>query len=571
MAGVRDILTGAKNGLFTHRSALDIISRNIENAETEGYTRQTPLLVPLPPNQVGVKFEAAKRERFFFLERRMHAELQVLKEFETKQEFSIRIESLFSDSEGSGLLNELDEFLNSFEELSANPEHPALRQNVVLKAKAFSFRMKETAQAVVDLRLEANEKIAKVVEEINQIASDIANLNKKILELEAAKENANELKDQRDLLIRKLSELVDINTFIADNGMINVYLKRGGHVLVDKDRAFSLRVELDPENPSNPFEDSQLLYKVKYVDGKGNIWDITPFIISGVLGGTLRIRDEITLDILTKINSFARQIIENIGQLHSQGVGLSHFKTLTSSYSASDSFTPLNSAGLPYLAQPGRLSIAVYDENGNLVSVFSIMYDPDVDGIANIANLINSSPDNAGYVSATITPDNKLKLDAADGFTFDIYEDTGGISVALGMDVFLVGRNVFDMDVEAPFQEDYSLLATSSDPSAPAGNDVAQSIANLRTEKVDGVRTLSDIYLDIQNYIANFTQSMKIEFESRQLVVKTLETQIQQRSGVSLDEQFIKTIEFQRAFEASARVVRISDEMLLTILGLVGG
>ncbi len=571
MAGVRDILTGAKNGLFTHRSALDIISRNIENAETEGYTRQTPLLVPLPPNQVGVKFEAAKRERFFFLERRMHAELQVLKEFETKQEFSIRIESLFSDSEGSGLLNELDEFLNSFEELSANPEHPALRQNVVLKAKAFSFRLKETAQEVVDLRIEANEKIAKVVEEINQIASDIANLNKKILELEAARENANELKDQRDLLIRKLSELVDINTFIADNGMINVYLKRGGHVLVDKDRAFSLRVELDPENPSNPFEDSQLLYKVKYVDGKGNIWDITPFIISGVLGGTLRIRDEITLDILTKINSFARQIIENIGRLHSQGVGLSHFKSLTSSYSASDSFTPLNSAGLPYLAQPGRLSIAVYDENGNLVSVFSIMYDPDVDGIANIANLINSSPDNSGYVSASITPDNKLKLEASDGFTFDIYEDTGGISVALGMDVFLVGGNVFDMDVEAPFQDDYSLLATSSNPSAPAGNDVAQSIANLRTEKVDGVRTLSDIYLDIQNYVANFTQSMRIEFESRQLVVKTLETQIQQRSGVSLDEQFIKTIEFQRAFEASARVVRISDEMLLTILGLVGG
>ncbi len=571
MADIRNILIGGKNGLFAYRSALDIISRNIENAGTEGYTRQTPLLTPLPPSQVGVLFEGAKRERFFFLEKRMHAELQILKDFETQQELINRIESIFSDLEGGGLLNELDEFLNSFEELSTNPDSIAIRQDIVLKAERFSFRLREVAESMAEIRVEADKAIQNTVKEINTLIERIASLNKKVAELKAAKENANEVMDQRDLLIRKLSELVDINTFETENGMINVYLRRGGHVLVDRDRAFSLKLELDPNNESKVVKTSQILHKIKYVDGKGNVWDITPFITGGALSGLIKIRDKIAPDIIIKLNNFARQVISIVGSRHAQGVGASHAKSMVSSYSASDSFSPINSAGLPYSASAGSVSIAVYDESGNLIATFTVSYDPDVDSIANIAALINGAPDNAGYVSASITADNRLKLEAADGFTFDIYQDTGGLAVALGMDVLIKGETVFDIGVEDIFKENSGLVSSSGDPTSPYANDVALSIAALRQEKIDGVRTLADIYLQIQNDVGNTTVFVRNEFEARKLVVQTLENQIQQRSGVSLDEEFVRTIEFQRAFEASARVVRIADEMLLTILGLVGG
>lgn len=571
MATIREILLGGKNGLFASRSALDVVSRNINNAEVEGYTRQTPLLSPLPPSQVGVLFEGAKRERFFFLERRMHFELQILKDFETQNGFLKRIESIFSDVEGSGILNELDEFLNAFEELAANPESPALRQNVVLKAQAFTFRLKETAENLTEIRIDADKSVVQYVQEINSIVKDIASLNKKIAEFEAARENPNELKDKRDLLIRKLSELVDINTFETENGMINVYLKTGGHVLVDRDRNFELKVEVDPNNRARVVEDSQALHKIKYVDGKGHVWDITPFITSGALGGTLKIRDKFIPDVIVKLNVFARKIIQVIGQIQAKGVGISHIVSATSSYSASDSFTPINSAGLPYTANAGQLSIAVYDESGNLVTVFTVNYDPDVDGIANIAALINGAPGNSGYVNASITPDNRLKLEAQSGFRFDIFGDTGGLSVSLGIDSFLVGKSVFDIDVEGLFKEDYGLLATSSDPSSPYSNDLALEFADLRTRKVEGARTLSEIYLDIQNEVANSVSFVQTEFSARKLATDTLEKEIQQRSGVSLDEEFIRTIQFQRAFEASARVVRIADEMLITILNLTGG
>lgn len=571
MATIREILLGGKNGLFASRSALEITSRNINNAETEGYTRQTPLLSPLPPSQVGVLFEGAKRERYFFLERRMHFETQILKDFETQRDLLKRIESLFSDTEGSGLLNELDEFLNAFEELSTNPEAPALRQNVVLKAQAFTFRLRETAENLASIRLDANKSISQYVKEINSIIKDIALLNKKIAEFEAAKENANELKDKRDLLIRKLSELIDINTFETENGMINVYIKGGGHVLVDRDRNFELRVEVDPNNKAKVVQDSEALYKVSYVDGKGHIWNITPFITSGAIGGTIKIRDKVLPDIIIKLNAFARQIVQMIGSIQARGVGISHIKSATSTYSASDSFTPVNSAGLPYNAQAGKISIAVYDESGNLATIFTVNYDPDVDGIANIASLINSASGNNGYVNATITPDYKLNLQAQNGYRFDIFEDTGGLSVALGIDTLLVGKNVFDIDVENIFKEDPRLVASSSDPSSPYLNDLALEFAALKTKKVDGTRTFSDIYIDIQSEIANSVSFVDVEFSARKLAVDTLEREIQQRSGVSLDEEFIRTIQFQRAFEASSRVVRIADEMLITILNLAGG
>jgi len=571
MTGIRDILLGAKNGMFAFQSALQIVSTNIENAQTEGYTRQTPLLSPLPPSQVGVIFEGAKRERLDFLEKRMRAEIQNLKDFETQKEFLSRIETIFSDTEGSGLLNHINDFFNAYEELAGNPENPSVRQNAVLKAIAMSSAFRESAESLVQMRLEADKKIEDTVKEINQLLNQIATLNKKIAELSAARENANTLKDQRDLAIRKLSELVDINTFETENGMINVYLRRGGHVLVDKDRAFSLQLQLDPSNPANPFENSQNLKKIKYVDGKGNVWDITPFIISGVLGGTLKIRDHFLPEIITKINNLARQIIEIIGKIHSQGVGAEHFSSVTSSYSASDSFSPINSAGLPYTAGAGTLSIAIYDENGNLIKTLLISYDPDIDGIANIANFINSSPDNTGYITAQITPDNRLKISANSGYRFDIYNDTGGLSVALGIDTLFVGKNVFEFDVAQEFKEDPLRVSSSSDPASPFNNDIANRISALREEKIDGARTIADIYLEIQNEIANSLNSANAEFSARQLAVNTLEEQIQQRSGVSLDEEFVRTIQYQRAFEASARIVRITDELILTILGLVGG
>ncbi len=571
MAGIRDILIAAKTGIFTSRAALELTSKNITNAGTEGYTRQTALLTPLPPSQIGVLFAGAKRERLAFLEKRMHEELQILKDFSAQKDLIDRIESLFSDNQGSGLLNSLDELFSAFEELSTNPEAPGLRQNVILKAQSFTFRLRETAESVANIRTETDKAIVQHIQEINSMLKQIATLNKKIAELQAGRENPNELKDQRDLLIRKLSELIDINTFETENGMINVYLKRGGHMLIDRDRAYSLTFEIDPTNQAKVVQQSEALHKIKYIDGKGNVWDITPFITGGTIGGLLKIRDKATYDIILRLNSFARQIVKVFGSIQVRGVGISHPKEIISTYRASDSFTPINSAGLPYLATAGRLSIAVYDESGNLVSTFTIFYDPDVDGIGNIASLINGAAGNSGYVSASITPDNRLKIEATSGFKFDIYDDTGGLGVALGIDSFIVGANVFDIDVEQAFKENPQFLSSSSDPASPYSNDLALEFASLKTKKVDGTRTLIDIYLDIQNEIGNISSFLNVEVSARKLVVDTLEAEIQQRSGVSLDEEFIKTIEYQRAFEASARIVRISDEMLLTILGLAGG
>ena len=577
MSRINDILGTGRQGVLTHKQVLDVISRNISNAQTEGYTRQTPVLTPLSAPQLGVMLAQIKRTRDMVLEGRIRSETQDLKKNESEINILKRIERLFSEDGGGGLTNELSALFDAFEALSTHPDSVGVRRDVVAKSSNFLSKAKNIAQAMVDLRTEQDKTIQQTIKEVNSILSEIATLNAKIAENEKVSQtqppgaNINEIKDKRDLLVRKLSEIIDIQTFQDDLGRTIVSLSRGGHVLVSADRAFSLTTMPDLKNTSNPIDStSSPLVAIKYVDGDGKIWNITPFIQGGKLGGILSARDTSIVSILTQLNALSKAITESVGRIHTQGVGIVHYSSLTSQYN-SDPAATLSSSGLPYSSSSGSFNVAVYTEDGSYVTSFTVNYDPTIDNLYNISLFVNSNPENSGYVSSSVSADGKLTITAGDGYKFDLYKDTGGLLTSLGLDTLFVGKNIFEMKVGDDFVSEPLFIATSDDPLSPAGNNVALQLAELRNSKILNSKSALENYLDIQSQIGHTLFKLNIDFDAKKSAVSILDEQIQAEAGVSLDEEFAKVIEFQRAFDASARLVRMSDEMMLTILGLGAG
>lgn len=567
---IRAILGISRHGIMTHRAVLDVISRNISNAETEGYTRQTPVLIALEHPRLGVLMNSIKRNRLMILESRMRTEIQDFNRSEATKKLLDRIETLFSEKQGTGLTDEISFFFDSLEKLSTDPEGIGIRQEVISAGQRLSEKLKFIANSLLNIRWDADKDVRFYIEKINELTVRIAYLNKRIAEVQAGGGNTSELKDKRDLALRELSEIVDIQSFEDELGRVVVSLRRGGHVLVERDRAFSMKAEADIDNRLNPLDPSSAsLRKVVYVDGKGHEWDVTPFIISGKLAGALSIRDSLIPSLIDNLNTLARAFVENIGRTHSKGVGLNHFGELTS-YQAESAADPIEIAGFPYSAEQGSFKIAVFSEDGTHIVSFQVDYDPSIDNLYSIADRINTNPENDGYVQATITADNKLKLEAEAGYTFDIYDDTGGLMTVLGLDVFLEGKDVFSIRVQDVFLEDPMRLGAAAEPGSSGDNRVALELAALKDEKVIQGKTFLEFYLEVQAKVGSAVVEERLNFEAKDMVVRALDTQIQEEAGVSLDEEFTKVIEFQRAFEASGRLVRVVDEMYLTILGFVG-
>jgi len=135
---------------------------------------------------------------------------------------------------------------------------------------------------------------------------------------------------------------------------------------------------------------------------------------------------------------------------------------------------------------------------------------------------------------------------------------------------FFVGTDSASIDIAAPIRDNVSNIAASRD-GAVGNGDVAVSIANLRNRKVfeQGTQTLSDYYTNIINNVGTQIETAKNENSSQEQVVNQIQNQRDSESGVSLDEEMTNLIKFQRSLEASARVVRVVDDVLNTVINMV--
>ncbi|NNE07288.1 MAG: flagellar hook-associated protein FlgK [Gemmatimonadetes bacterium] len=307
----------ARRALSAHQLALAVIGNNISNVNTPGYSRRSSVLQQTADydsrsGMVGTGVEAVdvRRARDSILERLYRDRSSSLAQWSTMDHSLREVEAVMGDLSEDGITGALSEFWNSWNELSKQPDDMVLRGQVAGKANALMSRVKGIDGQLHQIEQDQVRQVQGTVREVNNIAMRLADINKMVIEGEVQGQQANALRDERDLLLTDLAGLAGIQAYEESTGATTVHF--GGNVLVQGGSSRTLRVESGGsfENPTGPLE-------IYIGEGKN---EINP--TGGTLGGLLNAKNDYVSDYRDKLKGFVSQFVQSVNAVHRSGTDL---------------------------------------------------------------------------------------------------------------------------------------------------------------------------------------------------------------------------------------------------------
>jgi flagellar hook-associated protein 1 FlgK len=392
-------------GLNAATTALEVVGNNTANASTKGYHRQRVELTPASysgagANSAGAGVNVAGVTRL--VDKLLEAEIlsQECSYAQISQELSVMttVETAFGEfTEGSGLNATIDKFFDALEGLAAHPLERVYRNDVISSAQVLCSEFKRLGSSLSTLSDELVLETQNTTDSINSLVSQIAELNGKIQIVEIGQGQANNLRDQRDQLIRDLSQLVSVDTQERDYGVVDVSI--AGLPAVTGTITIKIQAGLQDDGSLGVWP----------TGGKGGLLDIT----GGRLGALVSLRNELIANVSAELDTLAQAIIANVNQVQVQGLGVSgSFSELTGWTIGASDMSSLNTQ-----VTDGTFYIRVTNTTTGDVERYAI--DVDVSGTPpdtpqTIAAKINALPGvNASILSS------QLHLVADAGHTFD--------------------------------------------------------------------------------------------------------------------------------------------------------
>ncbi|GAF26458.1 MAG: flagellar hook-associated protein 1 [Moorella sp. (in: firmicutes)] len=635
----------ALRGMQAQQRGIYTTSHNIANANTEGYTRQQVVLAATPAYPVpamnrpggqgwqigtGVDSQETRRLRDEFLDTQIRRETGSLGQWQQIQDVLQQVEVVFNEPSDTGLSTLMSQFWAAWQELSKNAESSPVRTTVVETANALAEAFRHSAAQLETIDNDIVQNIELKVKEVNSLAQQIADLNGQIKNIVAAKDQPNDLMDQRDLLLDQLSKIVKINVKANSDGTITVTLEGApsgagtlNGVLVDgtthndmfvaKDvnsnsnqvylGIVSSNTLLDSNNPfqlSSSFEGSN--HTITYIyDSNGSTslsydngnpetveagdqveikdtanntiakislnttlpsqnatleFDILKVIdykqnpdVNGEIKGLLIARDDVK-DYLDKLNKLASKLATEINDKIKNGYGYGD---------APQTFF-----------EPSTI-------NASNISVNKSLKDnPMLIGAAPLSSLIDSRIGTATSIKG-LDPNTQYKITVSNN-QLQLYKWDGSTWCQIGKAIDWQGSSSITV---GDANNDYIVITTAQNQPSPgdyllawppAGDGSnALAIAQLQQEVISGLDATFD------DYYKNFTAKLGVDAHeatrmttNQGVLVDQLNNRKDSISGVSLDEEMASMLQYQRAFEASARMITTLDSMLDKIINGMG-
>lgn len=316
-----DFLSTALTGLFATQRALATASHNITNVNTPGFSRQRVELGALPPDLFGGNFigngvEVSSVRRLYdaFLTDQMRVNTSEHQRLEQFSQMAGLIDDVLADPQG-GVSPALKDFFAAVQDLSNDSAGVPERIALLSAAKNLAARFSGIAQRLNDQEAEINDTVRSSVQEINDLATGLTEINRDILSarVPGSRKVAPDLLDKRDEILRQLSELVEVNVTFEANGMANVFMGKG-QALVNGVNRFQLTTVAQSEDPSQ--------LNIAYLDVFGNTQDITAQIRGGELGGALDFRHKLLDEVRNGLGRLATTIASSFNAQHRQGMDL---------------------------------------------------------------------------------------------------------------------------------------------------------------------------------------------------------------------------------------------------------
>jgi len=545
MPSLNGIFSIARTGLNASQEALDVTSHNIANVNTPGYTRQRAELRARDAVKFGNQFfgtgvDVSNVERVYdrFIGLQLNDAKSGLSADTSRAGILQDLEGILNDLGGAGLSKPLDDFFNSFEELSTDPASRLARQAVLSSGAVLS-----DAFANMDARLRrgignVNSGIAGMVDGINNLTAEIAGLNKEIQALDIGGASSNDLKDRRDNLISELAGKIGVTTIESSPGVIDV-VTDGGFSLVSGVTSTSLGVRVNKDN--------NLLTEVTY---KGA--DLTGGITSGSLKGYIDGRSDLTsaLDSLTTLGA---AVIKEVNVRHRAGFGLDSSTGL-------DFFTPMNVETAKKSRNTGGALIsggAITDPSLLTLDDYEIRFS----GPSNY--VVVNMGDNSVVTSGAYTSGSAITFD---GLSVTITDSPAG---PLAGDAFSVSATKSAaMHIGVALADTAQIAASGTSSGLPGDNSNALLLSGLRDAASVNGSTFSGFYQGLISETGTKANETENNLQASQAVVDQITTRRDSISGVSMDEETVNMIKLQKAFEAAAKLMTTANEMFDTLLAI---
>ena len=310
-----------KRGVMTHSQALHTTGHNLANAETEGYSRQRvdfkaskPIYNPslnrsLTPGQLGQGVEVTQVARYedILLEGRIVEKGGDFGYWSAREKWLNRAQALYNENTTDSIRHNMDVFFNSWSELAGNPDDLAFRHSVVENSQSLMDRLNGTFKMFDNMRNDINTEIVDNVRRSNELMKNIASLSVQIVQSEALGDNPNDLKDQRDVMTRELSEIMNIEVEYRDKDEFTVTVD--GKTLIQGKQTHLLRAIENPQNRG--------LAKIIW-DHDGSDFTAT----GGTLASLIQLRDEDIRGEIQKIDTLAISFIDQVNEIHSKSFDL---------------------------------------------------------------------------------------------------------------------------------------------------------------------------------------------------------------------------------------------------------
>jgi len=390
------------SGLEAAQRALDVIGNNLANAATEGYHRQRIELTPAYSSQIGsvllgggVDIAGITRMIDTLLEEEILRQQSLLEA--VSQEFiTMRtVENAFGElSTGSSLSAAIDEFFNALRDLSAHPGEAIWQNQAVTAAEAMAGRFRTLGEFLTTLEDQIKLEAESVMDQINTLVNQIAELNDKIESMEVGGAQANNLRDKRDQYITELSEFIGVETLSREYGVVDV--TAAGIPVVIGASAIELEVGLDENNKLGVTVAGAYNYNTNVQGGR--------------LGGLLSLKNELVADVHNDLDDLASAIIQQINQYHVQGVGSEgSFTGLTGWVMASEDLADF----VPPVTD-GKIYIRVTNTSTGEITRNEIDIDASTDSLTSIATDISAITGLTASVSSS-----KLSISKDGNYEFD--------------------------------------------------------------------------------------------------------------------------------------------------------
>jgi len=563
-------LSIGRSGLAANQAALEVAGNNLANVATPGYTRQSAVLRAATPIEVqpgrflgtGVRLQSIIRNIDAALENRLNTATADQSAADERHDLLSQIESIHNDLSETGLSSRLSEFFNAWSELANNPADASLKTMVAQQGTALAGFLQSINGDLIDTRNQLDERIRSQVQSADSLLQQIADLNGRIATAEGGQGGANALRDERDQLIRELSQIVNVSTVNQDSGAADVFLAGTPLVIGATNRG------LDVEFTSDDAQDFEVKLRVAE---DGTFLNAR----SGAVGELIDARDRDMVAAIDTVNQFVGSLIFQVNRVHSQGQGQNHFSSATGTYTVADTAAALTAAAaeLDFVPAHGSFKLHVTQQSTGTRETHQINVDLDGIGGADMSldDLVNAINAAGADVTASTTVDGRLKIDAdSSDFRFSFSDDSSGVLAALGVNTFFTGSSGLDVGVNPALANDPNLVATTADH-VDGGNATALAIAALQNTELEAIGGLSLPEL-WSRHIEDFavrTSEAELARQTSATIVESLNAQRSAVSGVAVDEEAIDLISFQRAYQGSARFLSVVDQLMDTLLGLV--